>query len=164
MTDLEMTEHLIEYQYRRLKSKVGHTDVSFLVEGPDDISDIDPSNRQSLVLTAMIELDGDCIIGKADINLWLFHAVSWEPIANCVYDALEDLNSQVTTMLRLQEEHKDATTMRDKRREIMFDIGCLLRHKYGIKSAFEISLFAPATAGSNISDYTSVTITSIDTE
>lgn len=163
ISDNDKMELFVEDQYRRLKKKIGHRDVTFCFD-IEDLKSLHPLNTSPIALYASCEIDGETIVGKSEVSRLVQFAGQWEDLLGPVYDALEDLNGQVTGYLRLSEELKDAQTMRDKKKEIMFEVGCLLWHKFGIKSAFELSLYAPATHGELVSDYTSTSISSTDND
>jgi len=87
--------------------------------------------------------EGELLLGKSHpISMAVFLQNSWEALMSHIQVAMDAWFDHYSQVCKTSELAKDLNILYANEKRIMFDIGCLLRHTYGISSPCTLSLYA----------------------
>lgn len=124
-----------EMGLERFRSLKGLAPLNFEVEIGDAEND--------LMLVVYSSLDGELILGKSyELTTNMFLRNDWSALLPALTQAMDTWFAHYAQTCRDEELRRDSKILIENRKRIMFDIGCLLLHTYGIKSPSALSLYS----------------------
>lgn len=129
----KVEQRAFESAQNRFKSLQGMEPLNFEVEVDDD----------EAILVVYSRYEGELLLGKSHpISMGIFLQNSWEPLLSHIQAAMDAWFYNYSQVCKTGELTKDLRTLYANEKRIMFDIGCLLKHTYGISSPCTLSLYA----------------------